>query len=216
MSDKNGGAAKLWNLNFFLIWQGQLVSAVGDVIYEIALGFWILATTGSTGLMGGLMAASAVPRVLIAPIAGVLVDRSDRKWLLVIMDAGRGITVVLVAVAAYLGILQVWMVFLAGIVIGTGAAFFNPTIMSSLPDIVAREKIVQANSFFSMIRAGSGILGNSSGGFLYAFLGAPLMFLVNGLSYIFSAVTELFIRIPKIVHEKKQAHFFADFHSTLK
>ena len=88
----------LWNLNFFLLWQGQLVSAIGDVAYEIALGFWILAATGSTGLMGGLMAASAVPRVLMAPFAGVLVDRSNRKWMIFAMDAVRGIVVVLVGV----------------------------------------------------------------------------------------------------------------------
>ena len=60
---------RLWNLNFLLLWQGQFVSAVGDVAYEIALGFWILAVTGSTGLMGTLMAASTIPRVLLAPIA---------------------------------------------------------------------------------------------------------------------------------------------------
>lgn len=197
-------------MNFFLLWQGQFVSAVGDVIYEIALGFWVLAVTGSTGLMGALMAASTIPRVLIAPFAGVVVDRSDRKWLLVIMDAVRGGVVVLVAVAAYIGVLEIWMVFGAGIIIGAGAAFFNPTIGSSLPDIVDRDKLVQANSFFSMIRAGSGILGNTAGGFLYAFLGAPLMFLVNGLTYLFSAVTEVFIRIPKIIHTKAKSRFSTD------
>ena len=203
---------KLWNLNFFLLWQGQLVSAIGDVVYEIALGFWILAVTGSTGLMGALMAASVIPRVLIAPFAGVLVDRSNRRWLLVGMDAARGIVVVLVGIAAILGIAKVWMVFAAGIIIGIGAAFFNPTILSILPDIIDRDKLVQGNSFFSMIRAGSGIIGNSGGGFLYAVLGAPLMFLVNGISYLFSAVTEIFIRVPKIQHETK-AHFGDDIKS---
>jgi hypothetical protein len=58
---------RLWNLNFALLWQGQLVSALGDVMYEIALGFWILAVTGSTGPMGALMAASMIPRVVISP-----------------------------------------------------------------------------------------------------------------------------------------------------
>jgi DHA3 family macrolide efflux protein-like MFS transporter len=216
MTDSSGQPQKLWNMNFFLLWQGQLVSAVGDVIYEIALGFWILAVTGSTGLMGALMAASVVPRVVLSPFAGVLVDRSDRKWLLVIMDALRGVVVLVVAAAAYLGVLQVWMVFGAGVIIGIGAAFFNPTIRASLPDIVAREQLVQANSFFSMIQAGSGILGNTGGGFLYAFLGAPLMFLVNGLSYIFSSITEIFIKIPKIKHTKEKAHFFEDFKDGLR
>lgn len=201
---------RLWNINFLLLWQGQFVSAVGDVIYEIALGFWVLAVTGSTGLMGALMAASTIPRVLIAPFAGVLVDRSDRKWLLVAMDALRGAAILFIAVAAYMGFLKVWMVFCAGIIIGIGAAFFNPTIGAALPDVVERENLVKANSFFSMIRAGSGILGNSLGGFLYAFLGAPLMFLINSISYVFSSISEVFIKIPRISREMKRVSFFSD------
>ena len=206
----NKPKAKLWNLNFLLLWQGQFVSAVGDVAYEIALGFWILAVTGSTGLMGALMAASTVPRVLLAPFAGVVVDRTDRKWLLVAMDAIRGVAVVLVGIAAYTGHAEVWMVFAAGIVIGLCAAFFNPSVGSVIPDIVRREQIVRANSFFSMIRAGSGVLGNSLGGILYSLLGAPLMFLINGISYLFSSGTEVFLKIPQAHKEREQKLFFAD------
>jgi DHA3 family macrolide efflux protein-like MFS transporter len=204
------GQMRLWTLSFGLLWQGQLVSAIGDTAYEIALGFWILAVTGSTGLMGALMAASTIPRVLLTPLAGVWVDRGNRKALLVGMDALRGVVVVLVAAAALSGRIQVWMVFAAGVVIGLGAAVFNPTIMAVLPDIVPRERLVQGNSFFSMIRAGSGILGNSLGGLLYAILGAPLMFLANGVSYLFSAGTELFIRVPKLERAGTPTHFFAD------
>lgn len=199
--------AKLWTTNFILLWQGHLVSSVGDVIYEIALGFWILAMTGSTALMGTLMAASTIPRVALSPIAGVVVDRTNRKWLLVLMDAVRGAVVVLVAIAAMTGHAQVWMVFVAGVIIGLCAAFFNPSVMSIIPDIVAREKIVQANSFFSMIRAGSGIVGNSLGGVLYATLGAPVMFLINGISYLFSSGTETFLKIP-VVHKKREKSQF--------
>ncbi|EOC99754.1 MFS transporter [Caldisalinibacter kiritimatiensis] len=73
---------RLWTKDFFLLWQGQLVSALGDVVYSIALGFWVLKVTGSTALMGTLMAASVLPRVIISPFAGVFVDRSDRKKVL--------------------------------------------------------------------------------------------------------------------------------------
>ena len=201
---------KLWNRDFFILWQGQLVSALGDVIYSIALGFWILAKTGSTALMGALMAASALPRVLASPFAGVLVDRSDRKRLLILTDVVRGLAVVLVGVAALLGFIQVWMVFVTGIVIGLGGAFFNPSVSSSLPDIVNRNRLVQANSVFHMIHTLSGLAGNSAGGFLFKILGAPVMFLFNGLSYLFSALAVLFIRIPKIKPKKEHSHFFVD------
>ena len=207
---------KLWNLNFFLLWQGQFISVMGDVAYSIALGFWILAITGSTALMGTLMAASSLPRVIISPFAGVVVDRSDRKWLIVLMDVIRGVAVVIVGVASYLGFIQIWMVFVAGIIIGTCGAFFNPAIGSIIPDIVDKRKLVQANSVFSIVQTASGIIGSSAGGILFKLLGASFMFLFNGLSYLFSAVTEVFIKVPKIIHEKSHPHFFADLRDGLK
>ncbi len=209
-SARGPAGGRLWNRSFLLLWQGQLVSAVGDVAYEIALGFWILIATGSTGLMGALMAASMLPRIALAPVAGTWVDRSDRKRLLVTMDAIRGIAVLLVGVAALAGVLQVWMVFAAGIVIGLAGAVFNPAVGSVVPDLVGEDRLVRANSYFSMIRAGSGIVGNTAGGLLFTILGAPLMFLLNGLSYLFSALSELFIRVPAIHHRTGRPHFWAD------
>lgn len=201
---------RLWNLNFFLLWQGQMVSALGDVIYGIALGFWVLEKTGSTALMGSLMAASTLPRILVSPFAGVVVDRADRKWMLVAMDALRGVAVVLVAIAAFAGALEVWMVFAAGIVISIASAFFNPAVSSALPDIVPSRSLVQANSAFALLGTGSGIVGNAAGGFLYGALGAPLAFLANGISYIVSALTEVPIKVPKVRPAVAESGFFSD------
>jgi len=203
-------AARVWNRDFLLLWQGQMVSALGDTVYEIALGFWVLAETGSTALMGTLMAATALPRILVAPFAGVVVDRSDRRGLAIAMDIIRGLFIVLVALAAYAGVARIWMVFAAGIAIGACGAFFGPAVTSALPDIVPRSGIIRANSAFNIIYTGSGILGNAGGGFLYQFLGAPLMFLLNGLSYIVSAISLLFIRIPKIVRPRVRPAFFTE------
>ncbi len=189
---------------------------MGDVAYSIALGFWILNITGSTALMGTLMAASSLPRVLISPFAGVIVDRTDRKWLLVIMDAIRGVCVVFIGIASYLGFIEIWMVFIAGMMIGACGAFFNPAVGSIIPDIVDKRKLVQANSVFNIIQTASGIVGSSAGGILFKILGASFMFLFNGLSYLFSAITEVFIKVPKIIHEKAKLHFFADMKDGLK
>jgi len=195
---KNKITGKLWTMNFFLLWQGQLVSGLGDVIYEIALGFWVLAVTGSTGLMGTLMAASALPRILIAPFAGVIVDRCNRRNMIVLMDLVRGIVITAVGIAAILGFVQIWMVFAAGVTLGICAAFFNPTVGSTVPDIVPRDKLIQANSALNMVGTGVNILANPLGGFMYQILGAPIMFLTNGISYLVSAFTEIFIKVPKI------------------
>jgi DHA3 family macrolide efflux protein-like MFS transporter len=203
---KNMPTGRLWTLNFFLLWQGQLVSALGDVVYEIALGFWILAVTGSTGLMGVLMAASVLPRIIISPFAGVLVDRCNRRNMLVLMDLVRGIVITAVGIAAVLGFVQIWMVFVAGVTMGICAAFFNPTVSSSIPDIVPRDKLIPANSALNMVGTGVSILANPLGGFMYLILGAPIMFLTNGISYLFSAFTEIFIKIPMVERKVKKEH----------
>jgi len=161
------------------------------------------------------MAASLLPRIVVAPVAGVIVDRFDRRRLMIAMDVIRGIAVLMVAAAAIVGALQVWMVFAAGILIGLCGAFFTPSVNSVIPDITAREKVMQANSVFSMIQTGGNIVGNSAGGFLFQLIGAPFLFLFNGLSYLFSAGSLLFTRVPRVVHEQKEMRFGADLKSGL-
>jgi MFS family permease len=200
----------LWNRNFLLLWQGQLVSSLGDNFYAIALGFWVLEKTGSTGLMGTLMAVSTLPRVLISPFAGVWVDRTERRSLLIAMDIIRGLASAGIGLAALAGHLEIWMVFAVGVILSVCGSFFGPAVSSTMPDIVPKEKIVQANSVFSLAYNGSSIIGTAAGGFLYQALKAPLLFLFDGLSYIFSAAAILFMKIPAIKHQSQKVSFFQD------
>ena len=195
---------KLWNKNFFLLWQGQLVSVFGDALYSIALGLWVLQETGSTAIMGSIMALVTIPRIILGPFAGVIVDRSNRKQLIVLGDIVRGIGMIFIAFAAINGSLKIWMVMLMGIIMGICSSFFNPSIQSVLPELVPKDKLIKANSSYQMATTGADIIGQSIGGFLYTIIGAPVMFLVNGISYLFSAFSEGFISIPKI--EKKNVH----------
>lgn len=161
-------AEKLWTKSFLILWQGQLISTLGDAVYSIALGFWVLQVTGSTALMGTLMAASTLPGVLISPFAGVLIDRCNKKRLFIIMDVIRGICIVLLATAAYQGWIAIWMAFVAGIILSLCGAVFTPGIMATVPDLVPKSKIENANSVFSVLNAGSNMIGNAAGGFLTA------------------------------------------------
>lgn len=195
---------KLWTSSFLILWQGQLVSTLGDTVYSIALGFWVLSVTGSTALMGTLMAASTLPGVIMSPFAGVLVDRSNRKKLLIIMDFIRGLGIVLVAGAAYKGFIAIWMVFAAGILLSICGAVFRPGVNSCIPDLVPKSKITNANSIFSMVMTMATMIGNVTGGFLFQILGAPFMFFFNGLSYLFSGFSIYFVKIPKIENKSEQ------------
>ncbi|MFN3410930.1 MAG: MFS transporter, partial [Exilispira sp.] len=113
--------------------------------------------------MGTLMATSMIPRLAISPFADVLVVRADRKWIIVFMDVINGIFIAEVAIFAFMHLLKIWKVFLAGIIAGICAAFFNPAARSSILDIIPKEKIVQGNSLFSLIYTGFGIFGSAGG-----------------------------------------------------
>lgn len=200
---------RLWTRGFLILWQSQLVSTVGDAVYAIALGFWVLDVTGSTALMGALMAASTLPGVLLSPFAGVLIDRSNKKLLMIAMDIVRGAAVVLLSAAAYAGSIHIWMVFAVGILLSAGGAVFGPGINSAVPDIVPLSKVANANSAFATVGTGANLIGNAAGGFLYSALGAPLLFLINGLSFLFSGACLPFVKIPSVRHDIKP-EFFKD------
>lgn len=207
---------KLWNRNFFLLWQGQLVSVFGDALYSMALGFWVLKETGSTTIMGSIMALVTIPRIILGPCAGVIVDRCNRKKLIILGDFIRGIGMLIIAILALNELLKVWMVMLMGIVLGICSSFFNPSIQSVLPEIVPNDKLIKANSSYQMATTGADILGQSIGGFLYTVIGAPLMFLINSISYLFSSLTEGFITIPKIERKNVNITFKEDFMEGVK
>lgn len=207
---------KLWNRNFFLLWQGQLVSVFGDALYSMALGFWVLQETGSTTIMGSIMALVTIPRIILGPFAGVIVDRCDRKKLIILGDLIRGIGMLMIAILALNGSLKIWMVMLMGIVLGICSSFFNPSIQSVLPEIVPSDKLIKANSSYQMATTGADIVGQSIGGLLYTVIGAPLMFLINSISYLFSSFTEGFIKIPKIERKNVNITFREDFMEGIK
>ncbi|MCP4228088.1 MAG: MFS transporter, partial [Actinomycetia bacterium] len=83
--------ARLFNRDFVLLWQGQLVSRMGRQALTIAMMFWTMEATGSASLMGAMMMAGTLPGVVLGPLAGTLADRVSRKWILVFCDAGSGL-----------------------------------------------------------------------------------------------------------------------------
>lgn len=198
---------RLFNRNFLLLWQGQLVSAAGDAVYRIAIGFWILAVTGSTALMGALMAASVVPRILLSPVGGTWADRVERKWLLVGSDLAAGFAVLALGVAALAGVIQVWMAFVVAAVLGVASSLFDPTVDATIADIVPRRRLSQANAAFSLLGAGAAIAGNALGGVLYHAAGAALLFVANGVSFLLSAASELWLRLPAVKRTAARAPF---------
>ena len=215
MSDK---PAKLWNKNFILLAQGRFVSLFGSGLFAIALGFWVLDKTGSGTLMGTIMASAALPRILIAPFAGPLIDRWRKGRILVAAEFMNGFFVLAATVIIYMNLLEVWMVFIVAITSGIASAFFSPASSAIVPELVPSEKITNANSVNSMVSSATDILAAPFGGVLYTSFGAPLLFLLNGISYILSAISEMFIKssLGKSMSDNSDYNYWVDFKSGIK
>lgn len=199
---------KLFNRHFVLLWQGQFVSQLGNQLHAIALMFWIKHTTGSASLMGIVLMVSMLPGVLLGPLGGTFADRFSRRKTIIVCDLLRGLCVISFAVLLFTvkdanDLLIVWL-FVISVVTGILGAFFRPAITAAIPDLVPTDQIAAANSMNQSSVQVAGFLGQGLGGVLYRLLGGPLLFLIDGLTYIFSAISECFIRIPQVMPEKSR------------
>ena len=78
---------KLWNRDFILLLQGNAVSTIGDLMYSVAIGYWVYEQTGSSGLMGIMSSISMFVTMFFSPFCGSIVDKCNRKWMIVGIDA---------------------------------------------------------------------------------------------------------------------------------
>ena len=187
----------LRNKDFLLLWLGQLVSQMGDRVHAIALMWWVLEKTGSAALMGTVLIAATVPAVVLGPLAGGYVDRWNRKAVIVGADFLRGGLVVVVAVLAIRGQLEIWQILAATTVMSAAAVFFGPAVNATIPNLVRRSEITRANSLSQIVTQSTGIAGPALGGLLVALWGVGGVFLLNGISFLLSGVSELFISVPR-------------------
>lgn len=194
------------NKNFVLLWQGQFVSQLGTQAFTIAMMFWIKHATGSATIMGTIMMISMLPMVIMSPFGGTFADRHSRRAIIVVCDLIRGVAVVSLAILIFTApdasnLIVVWLTFVA-VLSGVVSAFFMPAIKAAIPSIVPADKVAAANSFNEGSFEISTLVGQGIGGVLYRVLGAPVLFLIDGVTFLYSAVSELFMKIPQTIPEK--------------
>ena len=114
---------KLWNKDFLLLLQGNVVSTTGDLMYSVAIGYWVYEQTGSSGLMGVMSAISMFVIMVLSPFSGSIVDKCNRKWVLVGMDIMQGVIMLGIGALAYLDKLNVPGVLVAACLAALGSVF---------------------------------------------------------------------------------------------
>jgi MFS family permease len=184
---------------FSAMWLAQVVSSLGDRVHQIALVFLVERATNASPLALGLVfAAITLPTSVVGPLAGALVDRWNRKWVMVGSDLVRAGLVFAIPIVAVLHIsLVVCLVFL----IAVASSFFRPARAAALPHVVPDEDLLTANSAMWVADTVSDLAGYGLGGLFVAFLGSALSlaFWIDGASYLASAALVAAVAIPRIV-----------------
>ena len=193
--------------NFRLVFFGALVSELGALLYSFAVGFYILEITDNNAFLQGLyLALCGAALLLFTPIGGVLGDRWRRERIMFICDYIKGGLILLATLgtlllrerAAHLTIL-----FAVGILGNAVSGVFSPASGALLPQIVEEDKLQQANSYFTIKSSLEGIFGVVLAGVLYAALPIHALFLLVGICYMLSGVSEMFIRCERPATQEK-------------
>ena len=195
---------KLWNKDFILLLQGNAVSTIGDLMYSVAIGYWVYEQTGSSGLMGIMSAISMFVTMFLSPFSGSIVDKCNRKWVLVGMDVMQGVVMLGIGLLAYLDKLDIPGVLIAAFLAALGSVFYSPAASTLMIDIIPHDDMTRGQSIFSGSNALINMVGTAFSGVMVAFFGVPLIVIINGLSNLYSAVSELFIHVPRTVQQGAQ------------
>ena len=192
---------KLWNKDFILLLQGNAVSTIGDLMYSVAIGYWVYEQTGSSGLMGVMSAISMLVTMFLSPFSGSIVDKCNRKWVLVGTDIMQGMIMLGIGLLACLDKLNIFGVLFAVFLASLGSVFYSPAVRTLMIDIIPHDDMTRGESIFSGSNSLINMAGTAFSGVLVAFFGVPLIVIINGLSNLYSAVSELFIHVPQTVQQ---------------
>jgi len=181
---------------FFVIWSGQLVSTIGSGLTGFALGVWIYQETGSVTLFALNMLAFAVPNLVVSPFAGALVDRWDRRWVMIMSDTGAGLATLSIAALYMTDNLAVWNIILATAFNSAFSTFQWPAYSAVTTLLVPKDQLGRAGGMVQIGEAISQLLAPAAAGVLFVTVGLGGVIAFDFATYIFAVLTLLFVRIP--------------------
>ncbi|GHO47049.1 hypothetical protein KSX_52120 [Ktedonospora formicarum] len=184
----------LWrNRDFMLLWSSQLLSSVGSQVSLLAFPLLVLGITHSATQAGLVGALDSLPFAILCLPAGALIDRWDRKRVMLICDTGRALALGSIPVALWLGHLSLLQICLVALVEGTLMTFFSVAEIACLPHLVPKEQIPAASAQNQAINSTSWTLGPFLGGLLYG-IGPAVPFLTDAISYVWSVLSVFLMR----------------------
>lgn len=187
--------------DFVLLWLSQLVSTAGSSLTDLAAGILVYERTGSAFLVGATLMAAAIPTVLVGMVAGVFVDRWDKRRVMVATGLLQGAVVVLIPllVGVHIGLL-----FVALLANSALRQFFDPAYESLIPEIATDDELAAANAYLSIASFGSTAVGFAGAGLLASALSVDWAFWIDAGTFVFAAgcVALLRVRVPSAADDE--------------
>jgi MFS transporter, DHA3 family, macrolide efflux protein len=182
---------------FTLVWVGQLVSVLSTNMTAFALTIWVFEETGSVTALGLMQVFFITPYLLITPFAGVMVDRYDRKLMMMVSDMVAGLATIAILILQSQGMLQVWQLYVAAIFQGLGNAFQWPAYSATISLMVPKEQYGRANGMMSLIDSGPGVLAPLMAGALLPLIGLVGILSLDVTTFILAVGILFFVSIPQ-------------------
>ncbi|WEJ59683.1 MFS transporter [Devosia sp. FJ2-5-3] len=184
MSERPSILAPFRHEHFRLLWLATLVSNLGGLVQSVGAGWMMTTLTTSHNMVALVQASTTLPIMVFSIAAGALADNFDRRTVMLIAQSGMALVSLVLAVFAFMGLLNPWLLLTFTFLIGCGSALFNPSWQASMGDLVPRDELpgaVTLNAMgFNMMRS----VGPAVGGLIVAFAGASAAFAINAVSYL--------------------------------
>src|SRR6478609_7423513 len=177
-----------------LIFIANLVSMLGSGMNSAAVVWYILQATHSEMALGTMLMLQTIPALLMLPFTGVIIDREDRRRLVMVLDAARGLVVLTVAVLALRGMAKLWEVYLMSILVAAGFWMFWPTMNALIQELTPDSALASSNSFILAGFQGGWLIAGALVGFVYNHIGLGGVLLIDFFTYVLSFTCYLFVR----------------------
>jgi MFS family permease len=192
------------NRDFVALWLGQTISFIGDYFNWLAVLIMVERLTGSALMVGLSTISNALPMLFLGPVAGVFVDRWDRKWTMIVSDLLRGLLVLLCLLVRTAD--QVWVYYVVGFLMSCVSRFFYPSQNAVLPLIVPDEDdLLAANGLMQIIQTVGLLAGGALAGFAIGWWGERVAFVVDSATFFVSAAVVMTVAVPRTTRGQQAA-----------
>jgi len=186
----------MFKTNFILVWAGQSISVFGSNLSGFALGVWLYQSTGSASNFAFVALCTVLPQILLSPLAGVLVDRYNRRWMMALADSGAALCTLFLAALFFAGRIQVWHIFLATALSSAFSSLQIPAYSALVASTIAISQLGRVNGLLQFGRALADILAPAVAGFLVVTVRVPGVLLIDLLTFCFAILTLGIVRFP--------------------